>query len=66
MPKLKGLGDSPALLTSQTFGTYARETTLRDAAVLAKLARRYIIEGADRATICAQNAEVIFTCFHSV
>lgn len=56
--KLKGLGDPQNIPTSQTFGMYARESTLRDADALAKLARRYVLEGMDRMSICAHNAEV--------
>ncbi|KAF7973520.1 hypothetical protein HWV62_14940 [Athelia sp. TMB] len=60
--KLKGLGDPPStsLSTSQTFGMYARDSTLRDADALAKLARRYVVEGMDRISICAHNAEVAY------
>jgi hypothetical protein len=56
--KLKRIGDPPALPTSQNFGIYTRESSVRDTEAFIKLARGYVFEGADRTSICAANAQV--------
>lgn len=56
--KFKALGDERHIPTSQDMGTLIMEETVDDIHLFKRLARTYVIEGADRTAICSQNAQV--------
>lgn len=56
--KLKRIGDKPFTLNDQFIGTFMDDTSATEIQTLAALAKRYTLEGKDKHSICAANAEV--------
>lgn len=56
--KAKALGDKPFIPTSQSVGTMSGHGLMEDVEIFVKLAHGYIVEGADKITLCLRNAEV--------
>ena len=54
----KGLGDPPALITTQSMATYSHDFSASKLDTFMTLAKRYIFEGRDRSDICAYNSGV--------